>query len=349
VREGRLGGRRLAAILAADLAGYSRGRMTRRDFIGAATSTALLPVVARAQHLLPLVGIISSGSAALSPRALFYESFVRRMHELGWEDGRNYRLIELFADEQSERLPALVRSLVSRRVDVIVVFGNAAIAAARSATATIPVVGMTDDLVKSGFAASMARPGGNITGVSNFSSELDAKRLALLNELVSTAKRIGVIADPATLSSQPQFQAVARQLNLDVVLVTIGRPEEIDPGLDKLESARPDAVNVLYAPFTIFIEHKRIIERLNRARLPAIYPFPEWAADGALFAYGPSVGLTYVHIAGLVDKILHGARPEDLPVEQPEKIDLVVNLRIAKALALTIPQSLLARADQVLE
>jgi putative tryptophan/tyrosine transport system substrate-binding protein len=320
--------------------------MRRRAFLLGFGVVAAVAGFARAEPVMPTVGVVSSGSATSS---LFRAPFFRFMKELGWEDGRNFRALYLFAEERGERIPGLVGELVAQHADVIVVFGNDAIAAARRATQTIPIVGVTDDLVGSGFATSMARPGGNVTGVSNFTAELNAKRLAVLHEAVPAAKRIGVLADPTSLSTLLQLEATARDLDLEIVVVTAHNREELVHGLDVLEAAHLDAINVLWAPGAIIIEHQLIIERLNRAHLPAIYYFTEWGKEGALLAYGPPFNLVYHHVVGLIDKILRGARPEDLPIEQPEKIDLVVNLKTAKALGVTIPFSLVARADEVIE
>jgi putative tryptophan/tyrosine transport system substrate-binding protein len=195
----------------------------------------------------------------------------------------------------------------------------------------------------------MAHPGGNITGVSIFASELNVKRLALLHEAVPAAKRIGVLADPTSITKRPEREQAAHELNLEFVVVNASNPEEVAHGLDALEAAHLDAVKVLASPVFANVRGL-VIERLNRARLPTIYELPEMADEGGLLAYGARFQRAiWPKVGRLVAKILRGARPEDLPVEQPERIDLVVNLRTAKALDLTVPSPLLARADEVIE
>jgi putative tryptophan/tyrosine transport system substrate-binding protein len=270
------------------------------------------------------------------------------MKELGWEEGRDYRLLFLGAEGHSDRFPALVHDLLAQRVYMMVALGNAAIEAAKHASTRIPIVGMTDDMVKSALAASLAQPGSNTTGVSILASELDAKRLELLHEALPAAKLIGVIADPSTVLTLPQVEEAAHQLKLELVVVNARNREEVTSGLDALESAHVDAINVLASP-VLHSARRMIVGRLNQGRLPAIYQWPETAEQGGLLAYGPRIQLCIRHVAGLVAKILGGARPEDLPVEQPEKFDFVVNLKTAKAIGITIPASILARADEVIE
>jgi putative ABC transport system substrate-binding protein len=231
---------------------------------------------------------------------------------------------------------------------VIVALGNQAIQAAQLATTSIAIVGMADDLVKSNLAASMAHPGSNTTGVSILASELDVKRLELLYQAIPDAKRIGVIVDPTTIPTRPQLEKAADELKVKLIMVTARNSEEVAHGLDALKSTHVDGVNVLASPI-LYVWFPLINERLNGARLPAIYQWPEQAEMGGLFAYGPRVQLCQEHLVGLVDKILRGTRPQDLPIEQPSKFDFVVNLKTAKAIGLTVPPSLLARADEVIE
>jgi putative tryptophan/tyrosine transport system substrate-binding protein len=231
---------------------------------------------------------------------------------------------------------------------VIVALGEPAIEAGRRATATIPIVGLADDMVKMGIAASMNRPGGNATGVNIQESELDAKRLELLHETLPAAKRIGLLIDPAVPSTRLQLGEAARKLDLTLVEVGTPNPNALADAFDALVSAHLDAVNVLGSPFLSTVRHV-IIERLNQAGLPAIYQFPEAAREGGLLAYGARLQVAFQQVAALVAKILRGARPEDLPIENVAKIDFIVNLKTAKALGLNIPPPLLARADEVLE
>ena len=219
---------------------------------------------------------------------------------------------------------------------------------AEAATSTIPIVGLADDMVGSAFAASMARPGGNITGVGILAGELDAKRLALLHELVPHARRIGVLADLTTVPTVPQVEKTARDLGIDLVTRPAKNREEIGRALGAMIAARVAAVNVLGSP-VLALHHRFIIDRVRQARLPAIYQWPEDAWDGGLVSYGPRRTLVNRQMARFVDKILKGAKPADLPVEQPTTFELVINLTTAQALGLTIPPSVLGRADQVIE
>jgi ABC-type uncharacterized transport system substrate-binding protein len=302
--------------------------------------------VAAQQGRVPVIGVIRNGSKTMNE--VFASRFGQGMQALGWEDGRNVRYIFMWAEGRDDRFPALAADLVARPVDVIIVFGDPAIRAARLATSTIPIVGLADDMVGSAFAASMARPGGNITGVSILAGELDAKRLALLHEMVPHARRIGVLADPTTVRTVPQVEKVARDLGIDPVIRPVKNREEIGRALDAMIAARVGAVNVLASP-VLDLLRGFIIDRVRQARLPAIYQWPETAGDGGLVSYGPRRLLAYQQMTRFVDKILKGAKPADLPVEQPTKFELVINMKTAKALGLTIPQSILLRADEVIQ
>ena len=305
------------------------------------------PVAVEAQQgRVPVIGVIRSGSKPIND--VFASRFGQDMQALGWEDGRNIRYVFMWADGRDDRFPALAADLVARPVDVIIVSGDPAIRAAQRATSTIPIVGLADDMVGSAFAASMARPGGNTTGVSILAGELDAKRLALLHELVPHARRIGVLADPTTVHTVPQVEKAARDLGIDLVTRHAKNREEIGRALDAMIAARVAAVNVLASPV---LDRLRglIIDRVRQARLPAIYQWPETARDGGLVSYGPRRTPTNQQIARFVDRILKGAKPADLPVEQPTTFELAINLKTAQALHLTIPPSVLGRADEVIE
>lgn len=305
------------------------------------------PVAVEAQQgRVPVIGVIRSGSKPIND--VFASRFGQDMQALGWEDGRNIRYVFMWADGRDDRFPALAADLVARPVDVIIVSGDPAIRAAQRATSTIPIVGLADDMVGSAFAASMARPGGNTTGVSILAGELDAKRLALLHELVPHARRIGVLADPTTVHTVPQVEKAARDLGIDLVTRHAKNREEIGRALDAMIAARVAAVNVLASPV---LDRLRglIIDRVRQARLPAIYQWPETARDGGLVSYGPRQLLAYQQVTRFVDKILKGAKPADLPVEQPTTFELAINLKTAQALHLTIPPSVLGRADEVIE
>ena len=298
------------------------------------------------QPPIPTVGVLRVNRRNVGEA--FVDAFRRDMRELGWEDGRNVRFLVRWAELENERLPGLARELVAAPSDIIIAFGDAGIRAARQASPVIPIIGLADDMVASGFAASMARPGGPTTGVSLLTADLDAKRLELLHEFVPAARRVGVLGDPLIVASRPHVEAAARRLGLDLVPVNAGSRDEIARALDALEAARVEAVNVLASPL-LYNGRALILERLRRARLPAIYQFPEAAEEGGFLAYGPRLVQVYRQLAVLANKVLRGAHPADLPVEQPARFELVVNLAAAQALGVAIPPALLDRANKVIE
>jgi putative tryptophan/tyrosine transport system substrate-binding protein len=320
----------------------------RREFItllgGAA---AAWPVVARAQQgRLPVVGVLRPNRKDVLET--FAEPFRRYMKAIGWEEGRNVRFLFVWTEGLSERAPALAGELVAQNVDLIVTFGDPATGAAQQATSAIPIVAMTDDMVGSGLAASLARPGGNTTGVSILASELDVKRLEVLHEFVPQARRVAVLADSTTVSTRTQLASAGRDLDVELVWFEAASPEELSRAVDALTAAKVEAVNVLASPL-LNLWRLQIIDRMRDVRLPAVYQWPESAEDGGLLAYGPRNLLCYRHVVSLVDKVLRGAKPADLPIEQPTKFELAVNLKTAGAIGLTIPPTLLLRADEVIE
>jgi putative tryptophan/tyrosine transport system substrate-binding protein len=320
--------------------------MRRREFIALMGASVAWPFAAMAQQPMPTVGLLSPASPTTT---IFVALFPNSMKEFGWEENRNYRTLFKFAEGHIDRLPALTDELLVEKVNVIVALGEAGIQAAQRATKTIPIVGVGADMVTTGLAASMARPGGNLTGVNVLGGALDAKRLEILHEAVPAAKRIGVLAlpDPA-FDSVPELERAARQLHFELLVISIRRMDELTGGLDALQSAGVDAVNVSASPLVGSVR-ATIIDRLNRARLPAIYEFPEYAEQGGFLGYGPRLELGYRLVSRLVSKILRGTRPEELPIEQPDRFDLVVNLKTANAMGVTVPPALLVRADKVIE
>ena len=320
--------------------------MKRREFITLLGSAAAWPLAARAQQgRLPVVGVLRPSAKDAEP---FVEPFRRYMKAIGWEEGRNIRFLFAWMEGRNERAPLLAGDFVAQNVDLIVTFGDPAIRAAQRATQSIPIVGMTDDMVGSGLVASLARPGGNTTGVSILAPELNVKRLELLHEFVPQARRIAVLADPSTISTHAQLTSAARDLGVELVLFEVQNPAQIGGPLDAIAAAKVEAVNVLASP-QLYGARYLIIERLRNARLPAIYQFPEAAEEGGLLSYGPRLLLCFRHVVSLVDKVLRGAKPADLPIEQPSKFELVVNLKTASALDMTISPALLLRADEVIE
>jgi putative tryptophan/tyrosine transport system substrate-binding protein len=247
-------------------------------------------------------------------------------------------------------LPTAV-DLVNAGADVILAGGNLGIRAAQQATATIPILGVTDDMVGSGLAVSMAHPGANTTGVSLLATELDGKRQQLLIELIPADHHIAALADPNTTAPR-QLQALqdaARAHDVDLGIHTVGTPEEIVPAIDAAKASAAAGLNVLASPI-LFANRRLLFERASALRLPAIYQWPEMAREGGLAGYGPSlVQLFRDVVSRQLVKLLEGAKPADLPVEQPTRFELVLNLNTAKALGLTIPHSMLLLADEVIE
>ncbi len=324
-----------------------RVTIRRRNLIAVLGTVAVAwPLAAGAQQSrLPLVGILRVSS---KDAEIFLGPFRRYMKAIGWEEGRNIRFVSVFTEGRNDRAPALAGELVGQNVDVIIGFGAPLIRAAQRATETIPIVGLADDMLGTGLADSMARPGRNTTGVSILASELDVKRLEILHEYVPQARRIGVLADPTTISTRARLTSAARDLDMELVLFEAQSLEDASRSLDAIAAANVGAVNVLASPL-LFAARHLIMERMRAARLPAIYQWPETAEEGGLLAYGPRLLLCYRHVVSLVDKVLRGAKPAELPIEQPFKFELVVNLNTASALGLTIPSALLLRADKVID
>jgi putative ABC transport system substrate-binding protein len=328
--------------------------MDRRRFLLTSLVGALaMPQVADAQQPGKVwrVGILSPGgvpdpSVATTPNLL-----PRNLRELGYVEGGNLIVERRFADGKIERLPGLARELVQLKVDVIVAAGDETIPAARDATATVPIVMVVgSDPVARGLVASFSRPGGNITGVTVVAETvLAAKRLELIREAVPGAARIAVLGAGGPVSSIQVQEAQKAASALRVKLVVVEAPgTDYDRAFASIVAERADALFVLMSP-TLTRDRKQIIDRAAKYRLPAIYQWREHVEVGGLMSYGGSLIDISRRVAAYVDKIFKGARPGDLPIEQPTKYELVINLKTAKALGLTIPPSLLARADQVIE
>jgi putative ABC transport system substrate-binding protein len=304
------------------------------------------PLAARAQQgRLLVVGVLRPNTKDTEP---FVGPFRTYMKAIGWEEGRNIRFLFAWMEGRNERAPLLAADFVAQNVDLIITFGDPAIRATQRATQAIPIVGIADDMVGSGLAAHLARPGGNTTGVSILAPELNVKRLEILHEFVPQARRIAVLADPSTISTGAKLTSAARNLGVELVVFEAQSPAEIARSLDAIATAKVEAVNVLASP-QLYSARYTIIERMRNARLPAIYQFPEIAEEGGLLAYGPRLLLCYRHAVSLVDKVLRGAKPAELPIEQPSKFELIVNLKAASAIDLTITPALLLRSDAVIE
>jgi putative ABC transport system substrate-binding protein len=282
------------------------------------------------------------------------EQFRQALGELGYVEGRSF-IIELrSAEGMVERFPALAAELVRLKVDVIVVFSTPSARAARQATSTIPIVAPTmQDPVRDGLVASLARPGGNVTGLTFLGSELVPKRLALLKEAVPKASRVAVLWHPGGLAERTahkileELEAAARPLGVELQRVRVEAPKDLDAAFASMTARRADALILLPSPM-LFAVRERIVDLAARHRLPAMYIGREFVDLGGLMAYGPNQFDLIRRGATYVDKILRGAKPADLPVEQPNKYELVINLSTAKTLGVTISPTLLVQADQVI-
>ena len=324
--------------------------MNRRAFIGALAGTALTSarsVAAQPKGRVYRAGFLFPGSPG--PGIAAFEPAIR---SLGWVPGQNLILEQRYAHGDLSRLPALAAELVGLKVDVILV-SSLAIPAARAVTRTIPTIMAfaVDDPVEEGWAASLARPGGNLTGVTLHAPELAGKRLELLKGVLPGMRRVGVLSwpRPGGLGQVRSAEAAARSLGLQVHVVEVQETAQYDGAVETLKRDGADALLVLSSS-TFFAERRRIADLAIKHRLPLVAPFREVAESGGLMAYGPNiVELWKQRVPVYVDRILKGAKPGDLPIEQPTKYELVVNLKTAKTLGLTMPPTLVLRADQVIE
>jgi len=322
--------------------------ITRRKLVIALGAGTLAPVSAAAQtgKRRPVIGVVR-----VNPRdtnETFIEPFRRDMAALGWIEHDNVEFMFSWAGGRNAALAPLIADMVARKVDLIVTFGPVGARAALQATTAIPIVAMTDDLAGGGLVKSMARPGGNLTGVSILATELDAKRLEILREAAPSVRRVGVLYDPELVRSMSSIKAAAPKLGIEIAFASGKTEAEIAEAIRTLIREKVGAVNVLASANLNAFRAYQIAE-FARARLPSIYEWPETAEQGGLLGYGPRNTAVYRQVAGLIDKILRGAKPVDLPVEQPTKFELVVNLKTAKAIGLTIPQTVMLRADKVIQ
>jgi putative ABC transport system substrate-binding protein len=309
------------------------------------------PLAARGQQhaKLPTIGFLGPTTFTLDSHRI--GAFVQRLRELGWIEGRNVSIEYRWGEGRVERLGELAAELVRLKVDVIVTGGTRQVVAAKQATSVIPIVfAAVGDPVGTGLVASLARPGGNATGLSLQATDLAAKRTELLREVVPGLRRLAIVANSDTRAAvveMREVQATARTLGLEVVTSEIRRPEDIAPAFEALKG-RAEAVYVCNDPL-VTTHRARINTLALGVRLPAMYNVREFVEAGGLMSYGPSFLDLYRRTADFVDRILRGAKAADIPVEQPTKYELFINLKTAKALGLTIPPSLLARADQLIE
>jgi putative ABC transport system substrate-binding protein len=324
----------------------------RREFItllGGAAAT--WPLAARAQQAskLPVIGFL--GSTTPTIHGQWAAAFVQRLRELGWIEARNISIEYRWAEGRNDRAAEIASEFVRLKVDVIVTWGTAPVVAAKQATAVIPIVFATaGDPIATGLVVSLARPGGNLTGLSNQARDLAGKRLELLREIIPDLRRLAILSNietPIGALEVGEVQAAARTLDLEVFPLEIRRAEDIAPAVESLKG-RAQAIYVVSEPL---IASNRV--RMNTlalgARLPTLYGLREYVEAGGLMSYGPNTPDLFRRSAEIVDKILRGAKPGEIPVEQPTKFDLVINLTTAKTLGLEIPPTVLARADEVIE
>jgi putative tryptophan/tyrosine transport system substrate-binding protein len=326
-------------------------QLKRREFItllgGAA---AIWPLSARAQQTakVPTIGYL--GTAAAAAWAPWTTAFVRRLRDLGWIEGRTVAIQYRWADGRSERWAEFAAEFVRLQVDVIVSGGNAAVAAKQVSTAIPIVFTMVDDPVGTGLVASLARPGGNVTGLAMQSIDLVGKRLALLREVIPDLRRLAIMANveyPFAALEMAEAQTAARALGLDAATFEIRRAEDIAPAFEALQD-RADALYVV-GDALVMTHRVRINTLALSGRLPTIHVVREMVEAGGLISYGANFADLFRRAADYVDKILHGAKPSEIPVEQPTKFNLVINLTAAKALMLKVPEAFLLRADEVIE
>jgi ABC-type uncharacterized transport system substrate-binding protein len=324
--------------------------MQRRELIILVGSAAVWPFKARAQQrAMPMVGLfIPSESSTAKPRV---EAFVRRLRELGWIDGRTVAIEYRWAEGRTERFAEIVDEFTRLKVDIIVTAGAEPVAAAKRATSLIPIVfAISSDPVGTGLVSSLARPGGNITGLSYMGPDLASKRLEVAREAINGLARLAIMADSGAsgaMLEMHEVQTMASKLGLALVPLEIQRREQITLAFTTLR----DSADALYVCADPLVNANRIhiVTLALGARLPTIFGERENVDAGGLISYGPNVPEMFRRAAGLVDKILRGTKPADIPVEQPTNFELVINTKTAKALGLTIPPTLLSRADQVIE
>src|SRR5262249_31976106 len=323
--------------------------MKRREFMTLIAGMAVSPLGAHAQPAkLPTIGFLGSGTAATW--VTWTAAFVQRLRELGWIENRTVAIEYRWAEGQTERVGEIAAEFVRLKVDVILTVGNS-VAAATQATSTIPIVfAVAVDPVGDGLVASLSRPGGNVTGLSSQTTELAAKKIEVLRQLLPNLRRLAIISDasyPASVREVAEVRAAARKFDIDVQSLKISRAQDIIPAFGALK----DGAEALYVCPSAIINAN--IVRINTlalgARLPTIYAVRDYVKAGGLMSYGASVPDLFRRAGDVVDKILKGAKPADLPVEQPTKFELVVNLTTANALGLKIPEAFLLRADELIE
>jgi putative ABC transport system substrate-binding protein len=327
-------------------------RQTILLLITLALAILMAPLAAEAQPLttMPRIGVLAGGS--LTPeRAHWQEAFQQGIHDLGWVEGQNITIEYRYAEGKFERLPDLAAELVRRNVHILVVEGTAGVEAAKNATPTVPIVMLWGtDPVEGGFVASLARPGGNITGLASPSSEFTGKQLELLQEVVPNLSRVAVLWNPplpAHARSLKALESIASSVGVQVQPVVVQSSDDFEGAFAAMRAGQAEAL-IIFASALHALHLRRIATLALTSRLPAITRERQFAEGGLLMAYGQTGRDIFLRAASYVDKILKGAKPADLPVEQPTKFELVINLKTARTLGLTLPPTLLFQADEVL-
>ena len=330
-----------------------QGSMRRREFIKLLAGVAAgLPIAAHAQQKSwPVIGYLSVGFPL--PQHPFAVAFHEGLKETGFIDGENLTIEYRWAEERYDRLPALAADLVHRKVDVIVASGEPPLRAAASATSTIPVVFVTgNDPVQSGLVASLARPGGNLTGFTAIATELLSKRFELLSELLPKARTIALLVNPNNTSFSEATIRLAQQAaaakGIQLLIVKAGDDGDFDAAFASISEQHADAL-IVNADAFYFAHREEIAALAARYAIPATYELQEFVRAGGLISYGPNVASLRRQVGVYAGKILRGAKPADLPIQQPTKFDLMINLKAARTLGLTVPSTLMARADEVIE
>ena len=322
--------------------------MKRRDFITLLGGAAAWPFAVRAQQKVATVGFLGTGTVATQNS--WFEAFAKRLNELGWIEGRTVAVEIRWAEGRTERFVEIAAEFIGLKVDIIVTTGGAVPALMR-VTSVIPIVfAMDGDPVGRGLVASLGRPGGNVTGLSQLQADLAGKRLELLREIVPNIRQLAVLANvgfAGAVQETAEVRQAAGKFGLEVVPAEIRRAEDLAPAFDGLKG-RAEAVYVCGDALAVS-NRLRITALALDARLPTLYSSREFVHAGGVLSYGPNFPDLFRRSADFVDKILRGAKPGDIPVEQPTKFDLVINLKTAKALGLAIPETFLARADEVIE
>jgi putative ABC transport system substrate-binding protein len=324
--------------------------MRRRAFIAGLATAAIWPLAAHAQQptKLPTIGFL--GTTTPLAWSNYVPAFVQRLRELGWVEGRTVAIEYRWAEGRNDRFGEIAAEFARLKVDVIVTSGGAGVAA-KQATSTIPIVlALANDPVGSGLAASLARPGGNVTGLSLLAPDLAGKRLENLRQVLPDVRRLAILGNagyPAAVTEMVDLQATARKLGLEAMIPEVRRAEDMAPTIEQLRG-RVDALYVCADPL-ISTNHIRLNALALAAQLPTMHGAKYYVEGGGLMSYGPNYGDMFRRAGDYVDKILRGTKPGDIPIEQPTKFELVVSLKTAKALGITVPPSMLATADEVIE